>query len=266
MSTYTVVAGATIMKGTLGNMDKALRYINERYRQFDRPGRKFTQQEFESLAKSNPDPEAHISQTLIGRILKGTRPLGELNRLRRETLRQVLRITKEEWQENVGLDLPYQTNVSENPHILSKSVSIPFQESQKLGGVLMPVSIVAFSSSSISVLNATPRAPEYVVRPEFITSDLSLAEYRGETAYGPENEIILQDGYAMHVHTNDIEVRAGEFYVFILAGAPLVMKAREVLGTLCFISELEQYRASEVGVIGRVVWAQPPLIKVGGSS
>jgi hypothetical protein len=207
--------------------------------------------------------EQTISQTQLNYILKGSRFLKSWNWERLETLRRVLGITVEEWQENVGLELPervdsaYSTLVSENPNFSSNSVIL--SQPQNLGGIRMAVTSVAFSSSSVSVLNAQPNIKDFVVETKYVTPDLSLIEYRGDTLYRLDGTEFLMDGDLAHVHTNDIDVQAGKAYVFVVAGPPLIMRAREIFGVLCFANETETYRVSEVGIVGRVVGRQQPF-------
>jgi transcriptional regulator with XRE-family HTH domain len=201
---------------------------------------------------------ARIAQTTASLYLSGKRSIQSLGPDRLEALRKALGVSPEEFARGTQLSLIVPTSVQDltQPKVLQDGM---FSETKQIGGQIMSVQGVAHGSIASSQTHTDLRIESDFVPDRHITDDLKLYEYHGDDIYGPDDES-LQDGNLIHVHTKDQAVEAGEIYVFEANGVTLVKRARVSLGVMCLMSENpdEEFRASEVTIIGRVDGGQPP--------
>jgi transcriptional regulator with XRE-family HTH domain len=201
---------------------------------------------------------ARIAQTTASLYLSGKRPIQSLGPDRLEALRKALGVSPDEFVRGTQLSLIVPTSVQDltSPKVLQDGM---FPGTKQIGGQIMSVQGVAHGSIASSQSHTDLQIKSDFVPDRHITEDLRLYEYHGDDIYGPEDES-LQDGNLIHVHTNDQTVVAGEIYVFEANGVILVKRARVSLGVMCLMSENpdEEFRVTEVKIIGRVDGGQPP--------
>ena len=186
-----------------------------------------------------------VTQSYLSKLERGSKPLSALTPHKMNALRQLYRVTPEEWAAHTGLSVITGTSAHE--------------VSGGLEFVRVPVHALATAGVPLSEDSADSALDTELVPREEFRSGMTVLEVQGNSMATGEGGI--QSGDHIYVDTSDLELREGKIYVLHVHGGGWVVKrVRRFDGEYWLTSDNPDYppiRPDQASVIGRVYYHRP---------
>lgn len=189
--------------------------------------------------------DARVTQSYLSKLERGSKPLHAMTPRRLDALRQVYRVTPQDWVTHTGLE-----------------VVTPAQADEVAGGlefVRVPVHALAAAGHPLDdAPGHTAIDTELVPREEY-RSGMAVLEVQGDSMTIDGGGI--RSGDRIYVDSGDLELREGKIYVLhVHGGGTVVKRVRRYDGEYWLTSDNPDFpplRPDAVTVIGRVYFHQP---------
>lgn len=185
-----------------------------------------------------------VSQSYLSKLERGAKAVGSLTPQKMNALRQLYRVSPQEWVAHTGL------------HIVTEA-----REHEVAGGlefVRVPVRALAAAGVPLSEDSSGIIDTELVPREEF-KNGMVVLEVQGESMTSAEGG--LRHGDRIYVDVADLELREGKVYVLhVHGGGTVVKRVRRFEGEFWLTSDNPDFppiRPDQATVIGRVYYHQP---------